>query len=100
MANLRFTFVATAGTVNQNAPAITVPQETLFIDWLYAHYAPVDTVEGSPTFGQPLTRNTANEAQAFKNYAYKLWQGTRANVIRWKQGLDRAAIVAPVLPEA
>lgn len=100
MANLRFTFVATAGTVNQNGPNITVPQETLFVDWLYAHYAPVDTVEGSPTFGQPLTRTTANEAQAFRNYANKLWQGTRANVIRWKQEQGRAAIVAPTLPES
>lgn len=100
MPNLRFTFVATPGTVTQNAPNITAPQEALFTDWLWAQYAPVDTVEGSPTFGQPLTRNTANEAQAFRNYAAKLWQGTRANVIRWKHELDKAAVSAPALPEA
>lgn len=100
MANLRFIFIATAGTVNQNAPAITAPQEALFINWLWAHYAPIDTVEGSPTFGETLPRNAANEAHAFRNYADKLWLGTRANVIRWKHELDKAAVAAPVLPGA
>lgn len=98
MANLRFTFIATSGTVNQNGPNITAPQEALFIDWLWAQYAPTDTVEGSPTFGQVLPRNTANEAQAFRNYADALWRGTRANVIRWKHDLDRAAVVEPTMP--
>lgn len=98
MANLRFTFVATAGTVNQNGPTITAPQEVLFIDWLWAQYAPTDTTEGSPTFGQTLPRNTANEAQAFRNYADALWRGTRANVIRWKHDLDKAAVTAPEMP--
>lgn len=99
MANFRFTFIASAGTVNFNAPEITVPQETLFVDWLWAQYAPVDQNENSPTFGQVLPRNVANEGQAFRNYATKLWAGTRANVIRWKLNLDKAAIVAPILPE-
>lgn len=99
MANLRFSFISTAGTVTVNAPDITAPQEALFIDWLWAQYAPVDEVEDSPTFGEPLPRNTANEAQAYRNYAAKLWAGTRANVIRWKHELDKAAVSAPVLPE-
>lgn len=93
MANLRFTFVSTAGTVNHNAPTITVQQEDLFIDWLWAQYAPLDE------FNVPVTRNTANEAAAFRNYANALWRGTRANVIRWKHDLDRAAVAAPQLPE-
>ena len=100
MPNLRFTFVATTGTVTHNAPDLTAGQEALFINWLWAQYAPKDTVEGSPTFGQILPRNTANEAQAFRNYAAALWRGTRANVQHWKLGQDRAAISAPAIPEA
>lgn len=99
MANLRFSFLSTAGTVTQNAPNITAQQELLFVDWLWAHYAPVDSVEGSPTFGQTLPRNTANGASAFRSYANALWRGTRTNVIRWKHGLDKAAVVAPQMPE-
>ena len=99
MPNLRFTFVATAGTVQHNAPDLTAGQETLFLNWLWAHYAPKDMVVESPTFGQPLPRNTANEAQAFRNYAAALWRGTRANVQSWKLELDRAAITTPAIPE-
>lgn len=94
MANLRFTFVATSGTVNQNGPTITAPQEALFLDWLWAKYAPTD-----PQTGAVLPRNASNEVQAFRNYANKLWLGTRANVLRWKHDLDKAAVVAPQLPE-
>lgn len=93
MANMRFTLVATAGTVIHNAPDITAPQETLLLNWLWAYYAPVDAL------GSPLTRNSTNEAQAFRNYATSLWAGTRANVIRWKHELDRAAVPAPTLPQ-
>lgn len=93
MANLRFTFVATSGTVTQNAPDLTALQESLFIHWLWDTYAP--TGAG----GQTLTRNAANEAAAFRNYANALWRGTRANVIRWKHDLDKAAVLAPQLPE-
>lgn len=100
MANLRFAFVATSGTVSSNAPDLTPAQEALFIEWLWARYAPVNTVEGSPTFGQKLPRNAANEAQAFRNYATAMWRGTRANVRDWKLEQDRAAVTAPVIPEA
>jgi len=100
MPNLRFTFVATAGTVQHNAPNLTAGQETLFLDWLWEKYAPKDEVEESPTFGQILPRNTANEAQAFRNYAAALWRGTRANVQSWKLEQDRAALTAPAIPEA
>jgi len=100
MPNLRFAFVSTSGTVTHNAPDITAGQETLFLNWLWAQYAPKDTVEGSLTFGQTLPRNSANEAQAFRNYATALWRGTRANVQNWKLEQDRAAIVAPTIPEA
>ena len=34
-----------------------------------------------------------------RNYANALWRGTRANVIRWKHDLDKAAVAAPQLPE-
>lgn len=100
MPNLRFAFVATSGTVIHNAPDITAGQETLLRNWLWAQYAPKDEVEGSPTFGQTLPRNTANEAQAFRNYAAALWGGTRANVQARKLGQDRAAISAPSIPES
>lgn len=99
MANLRFMFIATAGNATYNGPEITAPQEALFIDWLWAKYAPKDEVEGSPTFGEPLTRTPANEVQAYRNYAAAMWSGTRANVVRWKLEQDRAAVSAPVLPE-
>lgn len=92
-ANLRYTFVATDGTVVVNAPTINVAQEDLFIDWLWEFYAPVDAL------GAKLTRNVANEAQAYRNWAAASWKGTRAQVVRWKQELDRAAVPAPVLPE-
>lgn len=93
-ANLRYTFVATDGTVVVNAPTINVAQEDLFIDWLWQFYAPVD-----PETGAKLTRNVANEAQAYRNWAAASWKGTRAQVVRWKQELDRAAVPAPVVPE-
>lgn len=99
MANLRFSFVATGGTVTVNAPDLTVGQENLFKDWLWAQYAPKDDVEGSPTFGQTLQRTTANEAEAYRNYARALWKGTRANVRNWKLEQERAAISAPSIPE-
>jgi hypothetical protein len=99
MPNLRFSFIATAGTVTVNAPDITAPQEALFIDWLWSQYAPKDTVEGSPTFGQTLPRTGPNEVEAYRNYARALWAGTRANVIRWKHELDKAAVVPPNVPE-
>ena len=93
MPNLRFAFVATSGTVTHNAPDLTAGQETLFLNWLWAHYAP----RGAN--GVELPRNTASEVQAFRNYATALWRGTRANVQNWKLEQDRAAIVAPTIPE-
>ena len=48
---------------------------------------------------RPGLRNAANEATAFRNYANALWRGTRANVIRWKHDLGKAAVAAPQLPE-
>lgn len=99
MANLRFSFLATAGTVTVNAPDINPTQEALFVDWLWAMYAPVDTDPESPTFNEPLERTPANEVQAYRNYARGLWLGTRNNVIRWKQDMERAAIQPAVIPE-
>lgn len=93
-ANLRYTFVATDGTVVVNAPTINVAQEDLFIDWLWEFYAPVD-----PETGAKLTRNVANEVQAYRNWAAANWKGTSAQVVRWKQELDRAAVQPPVIPE-
>ncbi len=94
MPNLRFSFLATAGTVTFNAPDLTTNQENLFVGWLWAHYAPVDAQ------GVTLTRNAANEAQAYRNYAKALWLGTRANVISWKHELDKAAVTPPTVPES
>ena len=98
-ANLRFTFVSTDGTVNVNAPTLNAQQEALFIDWLWEFYAPTDTDPQSPTFGEKLTRNTANEARAYRNWAAAAWKGTRASVVRWKVEKDRAAVSEPVVPE-
>jgi hypothetical protein len=95
MPNIRETFVATAGTVVYNAPDLSAPHEALLLDWLWAHYAPTDTTPGSPTFGQPLTRNNANEAQAFRNFAAAKWQGVQAQVRRWKLDQLRAAVPDP-----
>lgn len=97
-ANIRSAFVATGGTVVVNSTTLTAPQEAVFIDWLWAHYAPKDEVEGSPTFGQTLPRNTANEAQAYRNYAKAIHAGTYAQVRRWKREQDQAAIAEPSLP--
>lgn len=100
MPNLRLTFVATAGNVTHNGPDISVAQENLYKDWLWAQFAPKDEVPESPTFGQTLPRNATNEAEAFRNYARSMWKGTVANVQRWKLEQDRAAITPPVIPEA
>lgn len=97
-ANLRFTFVATDGTVVVNSPTITAPQESILIDWLWEFYAPVDTTPGSPTLGQKLTRTPANEAQAYRNWAASSWAGTASQVRRWKREKDQAAIAEPMLP--
>lgn len=97
-ANLRFTFVATDGTVVVNSANLNAAQEALLIDWLWAYYAPKDDVEGSPTFGQTLPRTPANEAQAYRNYARALASGTYAQVRKWKQEQDRAVIGEPSLP--
>ena len=93
MANLRITFVGTAGNVIANGPDLSPAQENLFIDWLWEFYAPVDAN------GVKLTRNAANEAQAFRNYAAAMWKGTRSNVVRWKHELDKSAVQAPTVPE-
>ena len=73
-------------------------QEAILIDWIWAQYSPKDTTPGSPTFGQPLTRNTANEAEAYRNYARAIHAGTFAQAKRWKREQDRAAIAGPSLP--
>lgn len=98
-ANLRYSFVGTGGTVTVNAPSLNAQQEALFIDWLWEFYAPVDTTPDSPTLGQKLTRNAANEAQAYRNWAAADWNGTRASIVRWKHELDKAAVAAPVVPK-
>lgn len=97
-ANFRFTYVATPGNVQHNGPALNAQQEALLNNWLWANYAPTDTVEGSPTFGQVLPRNTANEAEAYKRWADATWKGTRAQIRKWKREQDQAVIVEPVLP--
>lgn len=97
-ANLRSTFVATGGTVIVNSTNLTAQQEAIFIDWLWAKYAPTDTVEGSPTFGQPLARTPANEAQAYRNYAAAIHAGTFAQAKRWKREQAQAAVPEPSLP--
>ena len=97
-ANLRSTFVATSGNVIVNSTNLTAPQEQVLIDWIWAHYAPKDTTPGSPTFGQPLTRNTANEAEAYRNYAKAIHAGTYAQAKRWKREQDQAAVAEPSLP--
>lgn len=94
MANLRFSFIATAGTVNVNAPDLTVAQEQLFIDWLWANYAPTD-----PVTSEVLPRNAANEAESYRKFARALWAGVRANVVSWKHEKDKAAVAPPVVPE-
>lgn len=91
-ANLRYTFVATAGTVIVNGPTITAGQETLFLDWLWEFYAPVDGT------GAKMTRNSANEAQAYRNWAAAAWKGTAAQVRDWKRRKDQEAITEPTLP--
>lgn len=97
-ANIRSTFVATGGTVVVNSAPLTAPQEQVLIDWMWAQYSPKDTTPGSPTFGQPLTRNAANEAEAYRNYAKAIHAGTYAQARRWKREQDQAAIAEPVLP--
>ena len=97
-ANLRSTFVATSGTVVVNSANLNAQQEAILIDWIWAQYAPKDTTPGSPTFGQPLTRNASNEAEAYRNYAKAIHAGTFAQAKRWKHDQDKAAVVAPTLP--
>lgn len=91
-ANIRSTFVATNGTVIVNSTDLTAPQEAVFIDWLWAMYAPVDAA------GVTLPRNNANVAQAYRNYAKAIHAGTYAQARRWKREQDQAAIAEPVLP--
>lgn len=98
-ANFRFTYVATPGNVQHNGPNLNAQQEALLNDWLWANYAPTDTVDGSPTFGQVLPRNTANEAEAYKRWAYATWKGTRAQIRKWKREQDQALITEPTVPE-
>ncbi len=91
-ANIRSTFIATNGTVIVNSTDLTAPQEAVFIDWLWAMYAPVDAE------GVTLPRNNANVAQAYRNYAKAIHAGTYAQARRWKREQGQAAIVEPTLP--
>jgi hypothetical protein len=95
MANIREVFVTSAGTVTYNAPNLSAQHEQILIDWFWSQYAPVDTTPGSPTFGQVLPRNTANEAQAFRNFATAKWAGIQAQVRRWKHNQLKEAVPDP-----
>lgn len=90
MATIREVFVATPGTVTFNAPDLSPAHEAVLVDWFWAHYAPKD-----PVTGQVLTRNTANEAQAFRNFAAAKWAGLQAQVRRWKHGQLKSAVPDP-----
>ena len=96
-ANFRYSYVAGA-TITVNAPDLGVHQQVVE-DWIWAFYAPTDTDPQSPTFGQTLPRTGANLAEAWRNWARANWRGTAAEIRRWKQDQDRAAISGPAVPE-
>jgi len=95
MAQLKITFQATTGNQPSNGPNWNASKEQRFINWVWAMYAPKDTIPGSPTFGQLLPRNLANETIAFQNYADGIYNGTKANIRAWeKSEVDKASVVA------
>ena len=82
MAKLTISFDATAGTVTQSGGVWDAGKETRFLNYIWNNYAPKDTLEGSPTFGQVLPRTNPNMAQAFKAFAQAIMEGVKANVLR------------------
>lgn len=82
MAKLTISFDATAGTVTQSWGVWDAGKETRFLNWVWNNYAPKDTTEGSPTFGEVLPRTNPNMATAFKSFALAIMEGVKANVLR------------------
>lgn len=87
MARLSWTVTTTAGTVTHNGPEISEANMTRFRDWLWANFPLPMNPDGTAK-----TRNAANEAQAFREWADRQWQATKADVVNWDGG--KAAEVA------
>lgn len=93
MAQLRYVFQATTGNIAQNGPNWNPAKELRFLNWVWVFYAPKDEVEGSPTFGQVLPRNAANEELAVKAFFNAKIDGVIAQIRRYEKQLADAANV-------
>ena len=89
MAKLTWTIETIDGTVAQDGPTLAEDHMERFIDWLWIHYPQVDIDgEGVET---PKPRNTANESQAFRDWADVQYEGTKANVLRHEKDVAAKA---------
>lgn len=80
MAKLTWTITTSAGSVSQDGPVISEANMTRFRDWLWAWYPQYEAD------GETLkTRNAANEAQAFRDWADAQWEAAKNKVLHWER---------------
>jgi len=76
MAKLTWQIETSAGTVTEDGPVISDANMARFVDYLWVQFPQLD---GN---NDPLPRNAANEAQAFRDWADKQWRETKRDVLR------------------
>lgn len=84
MPQINIEIQGTSGTVTRGR-TFDAAVETRFLDWLWYAYPQVD---GN---GDPLPKNNANLAQAFRDYADGLIFGSWTNVKRYEKERDAQA---------
>lgn len=86
MAKLTFAITSAIGNLSVDSPTLTDVQMTKFLDFIWDAYPQLNPD------GSRKTRNNTNLAQAYRDFAGGLWQGTRANVLSYER--EKAATTA------
>jgi hypothetical protein len=90
MAKLSFSIASAIGNVTVDSPVLTDAQMTRFLDYIWDAY-PQLNVDGTAK-----ARTNANLAQAYRDWAGAIWNGTKANVLAADKGKARRAAEAGV----
>ena len=99
MVNFDLSYTSDAGTVTQDSKVYSEANGQRFLDWIWVAYPQIDYTD--PDNPVPKPRTQANEVQAFRDFADGFYAGTKANVLRYEDGVLKAAATPPPLePEA
>lgn len=91
MAKLTFSITSAIGNLSVDSPTLTDPQMQRFLDFIWDAY-PQFTADGITR----KTKNNANLAQCYREWAAGLWEGTKANVMSYERTKASVAASAAV----